>query len=182
MAQRASWHVPLSIPENRTQKHTKQLTFPEIFKNESFRFSQFSRNFVLKKFPCYGSLGLLTCSSIDPRKLYSKIPKTHFYSTLKLTFPEIFKNGSFRFSQYSQFFFFATYALTEAFWNQLVRLLKNFNEILEKLPVFLKELCRHYNVTLIYCHLRGRSDKYLAYEWKTKILEKWRFISQQSLL
>ncbi len=29
--------------------------------------------------------------------------------------------------------------------------------------------------------LRGRSDKYLAYKWKTKILEKWRFISQHSL-
>ena len=31
-------------------------------------------------------------------------------------------------------------------------------------------------------HVRGRSDKYLAYERKTKILEKWRFISQHSLL
>ena len=29
---------------------------------------------------------------------------------------------------------------------------------------------------------RGRSDKYLAYKRKTKILEKWRFISQDSLL
>ena len=28
----------------------------------------------------------------------------------------------------------------------------------------------------------GRSDKYLAYKRKTKILEKWRFISQHSLL
>ncbi len=57
--------------------------------------------------------------------------------------------------------FFPTYAwvpqiasqITETFWNQLARLLKNFNEIYEKLPVFLKGLCRHYNVTSIYCHL-----------------------------
>jgi len=31
-------------------------------------------------------------------------------------------------------------------------------------------------------YIRGRSDKYLAYKRKTKILEKWRFISQHSLL
>ena len=30
--------------------------------------------------------------------------------------------------------------------------------------------------------IRGRSDKYLAYKRKTNILEKWRFISQHSLL
>ncbi len=30
--------------------------------------------------------------------------------------------------------------------------------------------------------IRGRSDKYLVYKWKTKILEKWRFISQHSRL
>ena len=30
--------------------------------------------------------------------------------------------------------------------------------------------------------IRGRSDKYLAYKRETKILEKWRFISQHSLL
>ena len=30
--------------------------------------------------------------------------------------------------------------------------------------------------------VQGRSDKYLAYKRKTKILEKWRFISQHSLL
>ena len=31
-------------------------------------------------------------------------------------------------------------------------------------------------------YIRGRSDKNLAYRRKTKILEKWRFISQHSLL
>ena len=35
---------------------------------------------------------------------------------------------------------------------------------------------------LIKYDLRGRSDKYLAYKRKTKILEKWRFISQDSLI
>ena len=30
--------------------------------------------------------------------------------------------------------------------------------------------------------VRGRSNKYLAYKGKTKILEKWRFISQHNLL
>ena len=33
----------------------------------------------------------------------------------------------------------------------------------------------------IQTYIRERSDKYLAYK-KTKILEKWRFISQHSLL
>ena len=32
----------------------------------------------------------------------------------------------------------------------------------------------------IYKNMRGRFDKYLAYKEKTKNLEKWRFISQQS--
>ncbi len=31
-----------------------KLTFPEIFKNESFRFSQFSQNFIFKSFPFNG--------------------------------------------------------------------------------------------------------------------------------
>ena len=31
-------------------------------------------------------------------------------------------------------------------------------------------------------HVRGRSDKYLDHKRKTKILEKWRFISQYNLL
>ena len=30
--------------------------------------------------------------------------------------------------------------------------------------------------------VRGRSDKYAAYKRKTKILEKWRFISQHNIL
>ena len=31
-------------------------------------------------------------------------------------------------------------------------------------------------------YIRGRSDKYLVHKRKTEILEKWRFISQHSLL
>ena len=42
------------------------------------------------------------------------------------------------------------------------------------------EKCVHSVVLL--CSIRRRSDKYLAYKRKTKILEKWRFISQHSLL
>ncbi len=54
-----------------------KLIFPKIFKNESFHFSQYSRNFIFKKFPFYSTLGFLTCSSIDPRKLHLKTPRTH---------------------------------------------------------------------------------------------------------
>ncbi len=36
--------------------------------------------------------------------------------------------------------------------------------------------------SLKYYDVRGRSDKYLAYKWKTKILEKWQFISEHNLL
>ena len=38
------------------------------------------------------------------------------------------------------------------------------------------------NVWELYIDLPGRSDKYSAYTRKTKILEKWRFISRQSLV
>ncbi len=62
---------------------------------------------LFKKNSFYGTLGFLTCFSVDPRKPHSKIPKTtSLYSTLKMIFPEIFKNENFRFSQYSQKFFF----------------------------------------------------------------------------
>ncbi len=78
-----------------------KLTFPEIFKNESFRFSQFSWNFVSKKRLFYGTLGFFICFSVDPRKPHSIILKTtSLYSLLKLTLPEIFKNKSFHFSQF----------------------------------------------------------------------------------
>ncbi len=98
-----------------------KLTFPEIFKNKNFRFSQFSQNFVWKKCPFYGTLGFLTCFSLDRKKcpfygtlgfltcfsLDPRTPKTiSLYSILKLTFPDVFKNESFRFSQYSQEIFF----------------------------------------------------------------------------
>ncbi len=86
MAQRASWHVLPSILENRTQKHPKlaslqhfEVDILEIFKNESFRFPQFPRNFVYNKFSFCGTLGFLTCFSVDPRKPHSKIPKTTLY-------------------------------------------------------------------------------------------------------
>ena len=40
-----------------------------------------------------------------------------------------------------------------------------------------------YHFSLYYMlYVRGRSDQYLAYKRKTKILGKWRFISQHSLL
>ncbi len=75
----------------------------KIFKTESFRFSQFSQNFVLKKFPFYVTVGFWKIFSVDTHKPNSKIPKTKLYSILKLTFPEIFRNKSSRFSQFSQF-------------------------------------------------------------------------------
>ncbi len=51
-------------------------------------------------------LVFLTCFSVDPREQNSKISKTtSLHYILKLIFPEIFKNESFRFSQYSQNFF-----------------------------------------------------------------------------
>ncbi len=96
----------LKKPQNLPLNSILKLTFPEIFKNESYRFSQFSRNFINVKFPFYGTLGFFTCFSVDPRKQHSKIPKiTSLCSILKLTFPEIFEDESFRFSQYSQNFF-----------------------------------------------------------------------------
>ncbi len=77
-----------------------------------------------------------------PKTALKNTQNLPLYSILKVTFPEIFKKESFRFSQYSQNFF-STYAsvpqiasqITETHGNQLVRLLKNFDEILEKLPV-----------------------------------------------
>ncbi len=82
MARWASWYVSLWISENRAEKEPKpplynnlKLIFPKIFKNKGFCFSQFSRIFVLKKFPFYDTLGLSTCFSVDSRKHHSKTPK-----------------------------------------------------------------------------------------------------------
>ncbi len=98
----------LTCSKNRAQKYQNsppysilKLTFLEIFKIESFLLSQFSPNFDFKKFLFYRTVGFLTCFSIDPQKPLSKVPKTHLYSILKLTFLEIFKNKSFRLSQFS---------------------------------------------------------------------------------
>ncbi len=67
MAQGASWHVSLSIPKNRTKNIQNwhfygilKLTFLEIFKNKSFRFSKFSLNFFSDL--CLGSSDRLTYS------------------------------------------------------------------------------------------------------------------------
>ena len=42
--------------------------------------------------------------------------------------------------------------------------------------------CQVLSAFTISVYIRGRSDKHLAYKRKTKILEKWRFISQHSLI
>ncbi len=55
---------------------------------------------------------------------------------------------------------------------------QGLRNLLELISLVFCEYC----FSTIFVDLRGRSDKYLAYKWKTKILEKWRFISQHSLL
>ncbi len=72
--------VHLRKPHSKTTKTRLSAVFwsctlPEIFRNESFRFNQFSRNFVFKKSSIYGALGFFACFSVDPRKLHSKNPK-----------------------------------------------------------------------------------------------------------
>ncbi len=77
MARRPSWHVSLSIPENRTQKHLK-LTSPQHvevdisgnFQKRKFLFFPIFWKFCLKKIPFYGTLNFLICFSVDPRKLH----------------------------------------------------------------------------------------------------------------
>ncbi len=58
-----------------------------------------------KKFSFYGTVGYLTCFSIDPRKLHSKIRKTHLSTAFWSWFLEIFKNKNFCFSQFSEILF-----------------------------------------------------------------------------
>ncbi len=71
------------------------------FQNRKFSFFPIFSTFCLKKIPFYGTLGFLTRVSVD-----CQIPKTSsIYSIFKLTFPEIFKNERFHFSQYPQNFF-----------------------------------------------------------------------------
>ncbi len=127
-----------------------------------FRFSQFSRNFVSKQFQFYGPLGFLTCSSIDPWKPHSKTSRTHLSTVFWNWHSQKFsKMKVFVFSLYFQKFFFwlmprflrSPHKLLWLFEISVLRLLKNFNEILEKLPVFLKGLYKYYDVTSIYCHL-----------------------------
>ncbi len=75
-----------------------------------FHFSQFSQNFVFKKFPFYGTLALLTCSSIDPRKSHSEHLELPSLQYFKIVVPKNSQKWKFLFSQYSQNFFFPTYA------------------------------------------------------------------------
>ena len=53
-----------------------------------------------------------------------------------------------------------------------------------QINLYLKLGLKWNNTTICttYCVIRGRSDKYLAYKRRMKILKKWRFISQHSLL
>ncbi len=64
--------IALKNTQNSLLYSNLKLTFPEIFKNVSLRFSTFFGNFVSEKFSFYGTLGLLTCSSTDPRKPHSE--------------------------------------------------------------------------------------------------------------
>ncbi len=98
-----SLKTALENTQNSSLYRNLKLTFLEIFKNVSFCFSQFSRNFVFKKIPFYGTVRFLTCFSVDPKKL-KNTENSSFYSILKLTFLLIFKN-EFLFSKFFQNFF-----------------------------------------------------------------------------
>ncbi len=78
-----------------------KLTFREIFKNEIFLFSQFSRNYVYKNFHFMVHWPFWHVSLTIPENRTQKYPKPPLDSNLKLTFPEIFKYESFRFPQFS---------------------------------------------------------------------------------
>ncbi len=111
------WHSGLldmffhRSPKTSLKKHSKlnslqhfKVEIPGNLQKWKFSFSQFFRNFVLNKISFNGTLGFLTCFSVDPHKPHWKIPKTtSLYCILKLIFPKIFKN---EFSQYSQKIFF----------------------------------------------------------------------------
>ncbi len=66
-----SWKPHSKIPKNHLS-----ITFLGIFENESFSFSQSSQNFVLKKFPFYGTevfLAVFQSISENCTKKYAKL-------------------------------------------------------------------------------------------------------------
>ncbi len=72
-----------------------------------FHFPQFPQNFVFKKFSILWHIGLLDMYlHRSPKTALKNTQNSPLYSILKLTFLRIFKNESFRFSQYSQKFSF----------------------------------------------------------------------------
>ncbi len=105
-----SLKTALKNTENSNLYSILKLTFLEILKFESFRLSQFSRNLVLKQFiPFYYTLGLWHVPPSTPENGTQKPQNSALYITLKLTFPEIFKNESFRFPQFSRNFVFKNF-------------------------------------------------------------------------
>ncbi len=94
----------LKNTQNSTLHSTLKLTFLEIFKNESFCFSQFSRNFVIFILWHKELLDMFLRRSL--KTALKNTQNSPLYSILKLTFLEIFKNESFRFSQFSRNFVF----------------------------------------------------------------------------
>ncbi len=65
----------LKSTQNSSLYSILKLTFPEIFKNESF-FSQF----YFKKISILFTVGFLTCFSANRQKPHSKISKAHFFA------------------------------------------------------------------------------------------------------
>ncbi len=90
------WQENLHVPSFYTTTNTTVLfqflpLSSECCQRYLFLFSQFSQNLFLKNFHFMTAL--------------KNTQNSPLYSILKLTFPKIFKNESFNFSQYSQNFF-----------------------------------------------------------------------------
>ncbi len=98
--------------KNCSQKYPKltssqpfEVDIPGNFQKWMFLF-QFSRHFVLKRFPFYGTVGFLTRLSVNSQKPHLKIPKTHLCAAFWSWHLWKFSKISFHFSQFSRNFFF----------------------------------------------------------------------------
>ncbi len=83
-----------------------KLTFPKIFKNESFRFSQFSRNFVSKNFHFKAQWSSWHGSLSITENRTQKHPKLTSLQHFEVDIPKNFQKWKFSFlSIFSKFFF-----------------------------------------------------------------------------
>ncbi len=144
-----------SIDSRKRHSKTPKTDFSTVFwSSHSRKFSEI-KVFVFTNFLeiLFNKISILWSNELLDM-LLRRSPKIALKNTqnhLSLTHFEVRISENFQIWKYSLFPFFSKFYSKKNFILWHIGFLDN--QILEKLPVFLKGLRRHYNVTSIYCHL-----------------------------